>query len=1135
MAKAPAEWDDGPFMDDMRVLPPSLAAKKKKRKGVRGNDGLLDDVAPSLAATAQVQADLLATASDLYRRIEADPHGLPEDEAYWTSLPAHLRTFIRNALPLGQLGAGANTNEALPRHASTQAMMAVAQQLAQAAHASQNMLPDMYRTKDKFLPHFPGMTMPVDEDGDLVFVNELDDDDDGDLDPAYASEENANERTDDVTDTEKKKKSKKKKKKTPVAADERLPTASPPAAPLRQRSMPPVPMSVPHPPLPSSRATGKLPMMFHSATRAGSGARPPLPRRTKSSLSVGSGHTPMFPMHMAGAAPPGNGSVLTIRNGDEREKVREFWRTLSRRDRQNMVRAEEQEVLRKLKEFQRHACACSVCLRKRAMVGAKLEELYALYFDALEEQAGEFADGGSSASQGPGPFPGSIALDSHGGVVGANLLLSRPRERRKRNVNVYPPSTPTSERRELPDVDEIYDDDEYDDEYDDEFDDEALDDDYTDEYERPERRRRADSHCQGGDCYCINSSLTVKGILTLADELGGNEAHKLILMMEQLSERDAPDDTSCDVADDESNPSEQELSPDEQREQGWRMFQIFAARTLEQRVLQAYRERLAQDRQLQLLRELEEEESNEKAKEAKRAKENQRKKDKKRQVRQQKEEERLRREQEKAAEEAAAREADLKRKEELRRKEAQKREAERRELEKREAERKEMERRGAERREAERKEAEKREAQRKEAQRREMEKEAARKEAEKREAERKEAARRETARKEAERKEAERKEAERRAAEKEERRRRQQERRQRGKKAEAEAAPAAPQPSQLPTVPAQPAQPAPPSSMAPSVLAPLSTGAEAEPAGPRADLLFPEPLTRAPFALRSAESDPWDAPVPPPLPPQSTSRSLPPCDTATASKSGSPSLHAPFFDHVASTTTALGRLQLGHPSPPHAAPARDFGLGPLVAPAASSPARAVPPPIGPIERPRRTRTGSSDVAAEGVLGSAALGDDELIEPRGRRAAMTAPLSGGSAFGAPGSSALPQPAATSFYSPWSAPGYGSLGLGSLSVSSPAAPPLGGMNIPAAPMGRASGSALDPGYASPWSSSWDRARHAFEQPVDMFASDAGADLGALGGVPGAAASVRSPPGLGPRARPTPTFPYHGGPAPPFPTGP
>ncbi|WFD27594.1 Stress response protein nst1 [Malassezia nana] len=1116
MAKAPAEWDDRPYMDDMRVLPPTLTAKKKKRKGVRGNDGLLDDVAPSLAATAQVQADLLATASDLYRRIEADPHGLPEDEAYWTSLPAHLRTFIRNALPLGQLGAGANANDGIPRRASTQAMIAVAQQLAQAAHASQNMLPDMYHNKDKLLPRFPGMTMPAGEDSDLVFVNELDDDD-ADLDATYASDENAESRIDETTETEKKKKSKKKKKKAPAATDERLPTALPPAAGMRQRTMPPVPVSVPHAPLPSSRATGKLPMMFHSASRTTPGTQPPLPKRTRSSLSVSSGHAPMFPMHMAGAAPPGSGSIVTISNGDEREKVREFWRSLSRHERQSMVRAEEQEVLRKLKEFQRQACACSVCLRKRAAVNAKLQGLYALYFETLEEQVDEYAHGGSSASSGPGPFPGSVALDNHGGVVGANLLLSRPsmRERGKRGLHVYPPGTPMSERRELPDMDDLYDE-----EFDDDFDDEPLDDDYddeyVDEYERPTRHRHGDSHCQGGDCYCINSSLTVKGILTLADELGGNEAHKLILMMEQLSEHDALEDTAYDLAEDDLNPSEQELSPDEQREQGWRMFQIFAARTLEQRVLQAYRERLAQDRQLQLLRELEEEESNEKAKEAKRAKENQRKKDKKRQVRQQKEEERLRREQEKAAEEAAAREADLKRREELRLKEAQKREAERKEVEKREAERKEAERKVVEKREAERKEAEKREAARRQAQRKELEKEAARKEAEKRAAERKEAAR---------------KEAEKRAAEKEERRRRNQERRQRSKKAEADATPAS-QPAQLPSLPPQP----PPLSvhaMPPlQAAAPRSAGLEAE----APNELFADPFAPVPFVSCNAESDGWDVSARPPHPPQSTSRSLPSCDSATASNSGSPSLHVPFFDNVTSTTAALGRMQLGPTSPPHAAPARDFGLGSLVTSTTASPARSVPSPIGPIERPRRTRPGSSDVVAEGVLGSAALGDDELVEPRGRRTTLAAPLGSMGAFGAPGSSALPQPATSSFYSPWAVPGYSSLGLGSLNVSSPTGAPLGTMKPPAAPLGRASGSALDSSYASPWSSSWDRARYAFEQPVDLFAGEsAGADLGSLSSVPTAtAAPVRSPPGLGARPRPAPSFAFPVPGTAPFPTG-
>ena len=52
-------------------------------------------------------------------------------------------------------------------------------------------------------------------------------------------------------------------------------------------------------------------------------------------------------------------------------------------------------------------------------------------------------------------------------------------------------------------------------------------------------------------------------------------------------------------------------------------------RMFEQRVLNAYRERVAQERQLQLLRELEDEDKLTKEKEAKKQSQNQRKKDKK--------------------------------------------------------------------------------------------------------------------------------------------------------------------------------------------------------------------------------------------------------------------------------------------------------------------------------------------------------------------------------------------------------------------------------------------------------------------------------------------------------------------------
>ena len=67
-------------------------------------------------------------------------------------------------------------------------------------------------------------------------------------------------------------------------------------------------------------------------------------------------------------------------------------------------------------------------------------------------------------------------------------------------------------------------------------------------------------------------------------------------------------------------------------EEGKRMFSIFAARMFEQRVLQAYRGKVAQERQMQLLRELEDEDKLTKEKEAKKQKENMKKKEKKKYV-----------------------------------------------------------------------------------------------------------------------------------------------------------------------------------------------------------------------------------------------------------------------------------------------------------------------------------------------------------------------------------------------------------------------------------------------------------------------------------------------------------------------
>ena len=57
------------------------------------------------------------------------------------------------------------------------------------------------------------------------------------------------------------------------------------------------------------------------------------------------------------------------------------------------------------------------------------------------------------------------------------------------------------------------------------------------------------------------------------------------------------------------------MSEHQRMEEGKRMFQIFAAKMFEQRVMSAYREKAASDRAAKLVEELEEEENRKKQKE----------------------------------------------------------------------------------------------------------------------------------------------------------------------------------------------------------------------------------------------------------------------------------------------------------------------------------------------------------------------------------------------------------------------------------------------------------------------------------------------------------------------------------------
>lgn len=387
---------------------------------------------------------------------------------------------------------------------------------------------------------------------------------------------------------------------------------------------------------------------------------------------------------------------------EERERIKEFWLSLGEDERKSLVKVEKDAVLKKMKEQQKHSCSCTVCGRKRTAIEEELEVLYDAYYEELEQYANH------QGGDGPPPMmPPPRRFGAMSGLQPPNRLPP-----------VFTGQQPSRGRI----VEQLGDDE--DEEGDEEYsEDDADEDDYSDE--EPEEIPR--SHAT--DFFNFGNSLTVQGgILTVADDLLKNDGKKFIEMMEQLAERrmareeDAKEqyananyghppngsmhphshghlhnhppppeeDDYDDEEDDEDEYDSQEEDYDEEEmdsmteeqrmEEGRRMFQIFAARMFEQRVLTAYKEKVAKERQQKLLEELEEESRADSLRKAKKAKDAQKKKEKLLEKKRALAEEKARKEAEKAAEEASLREIEekkaeeqrLKREENRKKKEAQK-------------------------------------------------------------------------------------------------------------------------------------------------------------------------------------------------------------------------------------------------------------------------------------------------------------------------------------------------------------------------------------------------------------------------------------------------------------------------------
>jgi hypothetical protein len=401
--------------------------------------------------------DLIQTANELYRRM-ADPN-FGSDDAYWSSLPPHLRQFIREAVPvntnMGANGTARSTqNGAQAANEGQQGMWMMAQQIVNAASQGMGLGPGVGAgllagvNGRQFSQPGLGEELGFRRHPDAPKEEEFDDEEEFDLDePAYEP----------PNGVAPKKKNKKKKKKGGANAAAAQLAADPPPAQLppaaRQPPRQPIPpnppvqhhlqqqpaLNPPPPPTtaapvnppPSSRAAGKQPMTNAPA------ANPPPARSARAAGKAPASSAPAHNHHNHSHPPPAKPATGSAAKGkapanqppakiwtqssiQDRENIRNFWLSLSELERKDLLQIEKEAVLKKMKEQHRHACGCAVCGRKKVNIESELDHLYEQYYDELRHYASEqraAATGRTNPPPGAGPFPGSVEVDSTGQVT----------------------------------------------------------------------------------------------------------------------------------------------------------------------------------------------------------------------------------------------------------------------------------------------------------------------------------------------------------------------------------------------------------------------------------------------------------------------------------------------------------------------------------------------------------------------------------------------------------------------------------------------------------------------------------------------------------------------------------------------
>ena len=434
-------------------------------------------------ATAAAQAELLATANELYQRMDAGGGGLRPDGAYWAALPAHIRNFVRTASLSPSLRA-VGSNE----WAKAQAMYTIAQQMVQTGEQGEGQDQAQVVARNEVdaserdmasagtvVARWQGeVSLPVDpsffadatftatleepgEKGGLIGVEvgvtqvrsgEVNEEEErsylasAEADESPVAGEKGRNRGRNrrgsgkrtagvVADKEGRDREEDEEiptsdgklltssevsdslSKTEAAAEAEATVAAARAAAANAKSsannMPSQTRQ------PSSRAQGKQPMNYappltstattttttattttttttttaqqktntpSPTTRSSSKAasKAPLahpyphthphhhPSPPSSNASQPQKHRPPSAQVPSSRNPNINNKIWSTSSTEERERIKEFWLGLGEEERRNLVKVEKEAVLKKMKEQQRHSCACAVCGRKRSVL-----------------------------------------------------------------------------------------------------------------------------------------------------------------------------------------------------------------------------------------------------------------------------------------------------------------------------------------------------------------------------------------------------------------------------------------------------------------------------------------------------------------------------------------------------------------------------------------------------------------------------------------------------------------------------------------------------------------------------------------------------------------------------------------------